>query len=328
MKEEKMYGSSLRGMRSAFKEALLELGARNDKVVVLDCETGTATNILAFKSRYPDRFVSLGVAEQNAISFAFGISRSGYVPIVPLFSAFIARRACDQLFVQAGYPEANVKLIGCYSGLTTPNTGATHQSINDLAIIRSIPNIVVLEACDELELKMALFAAVEYEGPVYLRMVRGDIAPYDLAPVVPDTYRFRIGKAIKLREGRDITLIGSGMMVTRCLEAAERLKSIGISAEVVNCSSIKPLDRETLVASVQKTGLAVTAENHTVIGGMGSAIAELFTEECPVPMKRVGILDRFGESAPLEELFPHYGLTSDAVMEAALDLLARRKQLA
>jgi len=320
-----MYGSSLRGMRSALKEGLLELGARNDNVVVLDCETGTATNILAFKQTYPDRFVSLGVAEQNAVSFAFGVSRSGFVPIVPLFSAFLTRRACDQVFIQAGYAQANIKLIGCYAGLTSPNTGATHQAVNDVAIVRSIPNVLVLEACDETELKQALFSAVDYQGPVYLRMIRGDIAPYD-HPVVPNDYRFRIGKSLKLTDGGDITLIGSGLMVPRCLEAAERLRRQGILAEVINCSTIKPLDRENLLASAKKTGLVVTAENHSIIGGLGSAVAELLAEECPMPLRRVGIRDVYGESAPLEALFPHYGLTTDAVVEAAQSLLSLRNR--
>lgn len=324
MSEEKMYGSSLRGMRTVLKETLLEMGRKNEKVVVIDCETGTATNILAFRKEFPERFISLGVAEQNSISFAFGVARTGYIPIVPLFGSFLTRRACDQIFIQVGYAEANIKMIGCYSGMTTPNTGATHQSINDVSIMRSIPNILVMEACDEIELKQMLYEAVEHHGPAYVRMIRGDIREYEKT-IVPEGHEFKIGKASILREGRDITLIGSGLMVSRCIEAARELSRKGISAEVINCASIKPLDEETILKSVRKTGAAVTAENHSIIGGMGSAVAELLGENAPVPMKRVGIMDRFGESGALEELFPKYGLTSAAVIEAAVAVLERKK---
>lgn len=320
MKDEKMYGSSLKGMRSALKETLLELGQRDERVVVIDCETATATNIISFKHRFPERFVELGICEQNAVSFAFGVARSGLIPIVALFGSFLTRRACDQVFIQAGYAEANIKLIGCYSGLTTPNTGATHQSINDVSIVRSIPRIVVLEACDEVELRLAIMAAVEYQGPVYVRMIRGDIAPYEKR-VVPAGHLLRIGKSSRLTEGSDITLIGSGMMVSRCLEAAHMLEAKGIHADVINCSSIKPLDKELILESARKTGGVVTAENHSIIGGMGSAVAELLSEEYPVKLRRVGIRDRFGESAPLEDLFPHHGLTSEAIVNSALAVL-------
>lgn len=323
MSEEKMYGVSLKGMRTVLKETLVEIGHKNKKVVVIDCETGTATNILGFKREFPERFVTLGVSEQNAISFAFGVARSGYIPILPLFGSFLTRRACDQIFIQVGYAKANIKLIGCYSGLTTPNTGATHQSINDISIIRSIPNIYVVEACDEVELKQAISASVEQQGPVYLRMIRGDIKPYENT-TVPENHRFEVGKASVLKEGSDVTLIGSGLMVSRCMEAAEQLQKKGIHAEVINCSTIKPLDKETILKSVKKTKVAVTAENHSIIGGMGGAVAEMLVEEFPVPLKRVGIEDKFGESGPLEDLFLKYGLNTNAVLKAALTVLGMK----
>lgn len=322
MSNEKMYGVSLKGMRTVLKETLIELGHANEKVVVIDCETGTATNIIGYMKEFPERYIRLGIAEQNAVSFAFGVARSGYVPVVPLFASFLTRRACDQIFIQVGYANSNIKLIGCYAGLTTPNTGATHQSINDISIMRSIPNIVIIEACDEIELRQAIISAVEYEGPVYIRMIRGDIKPYD-KNIMPENYRFAIGKSGVLKNGNDITLIGSGLMVSRCMEAAEILGQKGIDAEVINCSTIKPLDSKTILESVRKTKAAVTAENHSIIGGLGGAIAEMLIEEFPIPLKRVGIEDKFGESGTLEDLLEKYQLTSSAVVNAAMKLLGR-----
>jgi len=318
-----IYGCSLKGMRATLGETLLEIGKENEKVIVIDCETGTATNILEFRNTFPERFVTMGVAEQNGISFAFGVARIGYIPIVPLFSSFMTRRACDQIFIQVGYANENIKMIGCYSGVTTPNTGATHQSINDVSIMRSIPNILIIETADEIELKQALKKIVEYKGPVYLRMIRGDISPYDQR-IVPENHEFEIGKASVLRKGKDISLIGSGLMVSRCMEAAERLKEKDINVEVINCSTIKPLDKDTILKSIKKTKRVVTAENHTVIGGMGSAIAEMLIEEYPVPLKMVGIKDKFGESAELKDLLIKYGLTSDEVVKASLEIINKK----
>lgn len=324
MSEKLMYGSSLKGMRTALKETLLEVARANEKVIVIDCETGTATNILPFKKEFPGRFIKLGVAEQNSISFAFGVSTSGYIPIVPLFGCFMTRRACDQIFIQVGYAEANIKLIGCYSGLTSPNTGATHQTVNDVSIMRSIPGIVVIEASNESELREAIIMAVKIHGPVYIRMIRGDINPYDSMEVKLEG-EFEIGKARILREGCDVTLIGSGLMVKRCLEAAELLSKEGISAEVINCSTIKPLDENTILKSASKTKAVVTAENHSIIGGLGSAVAEFISEYCPIPVKRVGIMDKYGESGKLEDLFMKYGLTNQAVMAAVKQVLLTKK---
>jgi len=320
MSEKMMYGSSLKGMRATLGETLVEIGRENEKVVVIDCETGTATNILEFRDTFPDRFVTTGVAEQSGLSFAFGVARAGMIPIVPLFSSFLTRRACDQIFIQAGYADANIKLIGCYSGLTSPNTGATHQSVNDISIMRAMPNFTVIETADPNELKQALNAMMEIEGPVYLRMIRGDIKKYDVS-CVPKNHEFKIGKSTVLKEGKDITLIGSGLMVSRCLEAAEMLKGNNIEAEVINLSAIKPFDTETVLKSVKKTGRAVTAENHSIIGGAGSAVLENLSDKCPVLTKMVGIMDKYGESGELEDLFGKYGLTSEKVFEAALELM-------
>lgn len=320
MSEKMMYGSSLKGMRATLSDTLVDIGRKYEKAVVIDCETGTATNILAFRDTFPERFVTTGVAEQSGISFAFGVARTGFIPIVPLFGSFLTRRACDQIFIQVGYAGANIKLIGCYSGLTSPNTGATHQSINDISIIRSMPNFTIIETADPIELKQALFAIMKIDGPVYLRMIRGDMAKYDIA-CVPENHEFVIGRSAVLKRGKDITLIGSGLMVSRCLEAAKMLAEKGIDAEVINLSAIKPFDRETVEASVRKTGRAVTAENHSVIGGVGSAVLEALSDKYPVPIKMIGIMDKYGESGAINDLFEKYGLTSKKVFEAALELV-------
>jgi len=310
------YGVAQGNIRQLFGEALVALGEANPDVVVLDCQTAMPTAAVAFAKAFPDRFIDLGIAEQNAVSFAAGLARMGFVPIIPLFACFSSRRALDQVTIQAAYANLNVKVCGLYAGLTSPNTGATHQMISDLAVMRSIPNMTVVEPADAEEMRQALAAVVAHRGPAYFRMVRGDIGG-PCPRVVPDGYTFRLGRAALLREGRDVTLVGSGLMVSRCLVAAETLEREGISADVVNVSTIKPLDADLIVAHARRTGAVVTAENHTVLGGLGGAVAEVLGDACPVPVRRVGVRDEFGTSGPLEELFPLYGLTSEAVCEAA-----------
>ena len=311
-----MYGVAQGNIRQLFGEALVAVGRANPDVVVLDCQTAMPTAAVSFARAFPERFIDLGIAEQNAVSFAAGLARMGFVPIVPLFACFSARRALDQVTIQVAYADMNVKVCGLYAGLTSPNTGATHQMISDLAVMRSIPNLTVVEPADALEMQQALAAVVAHRGPVYFRMVRGDIGG-PCPRVSPDGYTFRLGKAALLREGRDVTLIGSGLMVSRCLRAAEILANEGIGADVVNVSTIKPLDAEMIVARAGRTGAVVTAENHTILGGLGGAVAEVLGETCPVPLRRVGIRDEFGTSGPLEEIFPQYGLTAQTVCEAA-----------
>lgn len=317
-----MYGVQIQGFRAALSDTLLDLGEEHKNLVVVDAETGTATNVLDFRTRFPDRYVTMGIAEQTALSFAFALSRSGKIPVVPLFSCFLVRRACDQIFIQIGYSKANVKMIGCYTGMTSPNTGATHQSINDIAIMRSMPNIMVIETADPGELSEAIRAAVDYKGPVYIRMARGDIKKYEIS--CTESHSFRLGKSTVLREGTDISLIATGIMVPRALEAAERLAESGVSAEVVNCTAIKPIDKETLVRSAQKTGRVVTCENGSIVCGMGSAVAECLVERCPVPMRMVGVEDKYGWSGPLEDLFEMYGLTTEKILEKAGQLLGSK----
>jgi transketolase len=310
------YGVSQGNIRQLFGEALVALGQASPDVVVLDCQTAMPTAAIAFAKALPDRFIDLGIAEQNAVSFAAGLARMGFIPIVPLFACFSSRRALDQVTIQAAYANLNLKVCGLYAGLTSPNTGATHQMVSDLAVMRSIPNMTVVEPADALEMSQALPAAVAHRGPVYFRLVRGDIGG-PCPRVVPDGYAFQLGRAALLREGSDVTLIGSGLMVSRCLGAADILRKEGIAADVINVSTIKPLDADLIVARARRTGAVVTAENHTVLGGLGGAVAEALGDACPVPLRRVGVRDEFGTSSPLEELFPLYGLTADAVCEAA-----------
>jgi transketolase len=318
------YGVGQGDIRQLFGQALTAIGRANPHVVVVDCQTALPTAAVTFAKALPARFIDLGIAEQNAVSFAAGLARMGFVPIVPLFACFSARRALDQVTIQVAYADLNVKVCGLYAGLTSPNTGATHQMISDLAVMRSIPNLTIVEPADAMEMPQALAAVVAQRGPVYFRMVRGDIGG-PCPRVTPDGYAFRLGQAALLREGRDITLIGSGLMVSRCLEAAAFLAKEGITADVLNVSTIKPLDTERIVASARKTGAVVTAENHTVLGGLGGAVAEVLGGTCAVPLRRVGIRDEFGTSGPLAELFPLYGLTAEAVCEAARTVLKAKR---
>jgi transketolase len=310
------YGVSQGNIRQLFGDALVAIGHADPRVVVLDCQTAMPTAAVAFAKAFPDRFIDLGIAEQNAVSFAAGLARIGFVPIVPLFACFSSRRALDQVTIQAAYANLNVKVCGLYAGLTSPNTGATHQMVSDLAVMRSIPHMTVVEPADTLEMSQALPAVVAHRGPVYFRLVRGDIGG-PCPRVTPDRYAFRLGKAGLLREGTEVTLIGSGLMVSRCLEAADILQKEGIAADVINVSTIKPLDADLIAARARHTGAVVTAENHTILGGLGGAVAEVLGDIYPVPVRRVGIPDEFGTSGPLEELFPLYGLTSNAVCQAA-----------
>ncbi len=303
-------------IRQLFGQALAAIGAANSNVVVVDCQTAMPTAAVAFAKMVPDRFIDLAIAEQNAVSFAAGLARMGFIPVVPLFACFSSRRALDQITIQVAYANLNVKICGLYAGITSPNTGATHQMISDLAVMRAIPNLTIVEPADAIEMQQMLPAIVAHHGPVYFRMVRGDIAG-PVPRVMPEGAPFHLGKATLLREGRDVTLIGSGLMVSRCVEAAEMLAREGVQADVINLSTVKPLDEALLLSRARVTGAVVTAENHTILGGVGGAIAEVLGEADPVPLRRVGIRDEFGTSGPLAELFPLYGLTADAVYTAA-----------
>ena len=305
-------------MRDAFGETLVELGAEYPALVVVDVDVAEPTRAHLFWQAFPERFVQLGVAEQNAISFAAGLSTMGFIPLVNIFACFAARRACDQVAISVAYPGLNVKIVGSYAGMTTPNTGATHQAVHDLAVMRAMPGMAVIEAADRAELRQAMRAMLDYRGPVYLRNVR-----CPLPDITPAGYQFSLGRGTVLRSGDDVALVGSGLMVSRCVEAAETLCGEGISATVLNISSLKPLDSDLILQAARHTGAVVTAENHSIIGGLGSAVAEVLASGCDAPMERVGVGDTFGESGRLPDLLEKYGLTSQAVVQAAHRVLRR-----
>lgn len=308
------------GLRDDWGQTLVSMGHKFEQMVVLDADVGPATRADRFAKEFPNRFVQFGCAEQNMISAAAGMATVGLIPVLSIFACFCSKRAADQVSISIAYPHLNVKLCGSYAGLSTPNTGATHQAIDDINIMRGIPNMVVIEAADALELEQAMEACLQYDGPTYLRIVRCAVER-----IMPDDYRFVMNHAYRLREGHDVTIFSSGMMVSASLQAADLLKAKGIIAEVINVSTLKPIDTETIVKSVKKTGCAVTVENHTIFGGLGSAVAEVLGEHQPTLLKRIGINDCFGTSGQLESILDHYGLTAIQIAEQTEELLLRKK---
>jgi len=306
-------------MRDAFGEALVKCGKAHDDIVVVDADIALPTRASFFQEEFPDRFVQMGINEQNAVSFASGLATCGYTPLVNLFASFASTRASDQVNISVAYPRLNVKIAGCYAGITTPNTGATHQSVFDIAVMRAMPNMTVIEPADGNECQTALEAAFQYVGPVYFRVAR---CPVPLVYEAPP--EFEIGKASVLIQGTDVSIVAGGVMVSRCVEAARLLHERGISAEIINVSTLKPLDSGTLLSSAAKTGGVVTVENHSVIGGLGGAVSELLSENHPVPVRRVGIKDVHGSSGQIDDLFVKYGLTTEAVVTAASDICERK----
>ena len=305
--------------RDAYGEALAELGAVNENVVVLEADLSKSTKTCDFKKVCPDRFINMGIAEQNMMGVAAGLAAAGKIPFASTFAVFAAGRAYDQIRNSIAYPNLNVKIAATHAGLTVGEDGGSHQMLEDIALMRALPNMTVIVPADGIETKQAIKAAMEYEGPVYIRMGR---------PKVPvlfgEDYKFEIGKGVVLKEGTDVTLIGTGIMVSKAVEAAELLAADGISAAVVNISTIKPLDTELIIAQAQKTGAVVTCEEHNIIGGLGSAVAEVLVENCPVPMARVGAEDKFGESGLPDELLEKYGLTATNIAAKAKAVIAKK----
>jgi len=305
--------------RITFGETLVELADRDPRVVVLDGDLGTSTRADIFAEAYPDRFFQMGLAEQNMFGVAAGLATLGFVPFISTFACFSAKRALDQIRIVIAQTKLNVKFIGGYSGILTGKTGKTHQAVQDIAVFRAMPNIVSIAPMDGIEVRKSMHAILAYDGPVYLRLTR------DPCPVIFDEeYRFVIGKAVVLREGNDVTLIGTGQQSQRCLEAADILAEEGLQAYVLHVPTLKPLDEEAIVQAAMRSGLVVTAEDHSIIGGLGGAVAEVLGEQCPLPMKRVGLRDTFGESGPNEALLEKFGLTARHVAQAARDILMSR----
>ena len=299
-------------MRDAFGETLVELGNVFPNMIVLDADLNTSSKTAYFKHQFLDRFNQVGIAEQNMFGIADGLALMGFVPFASTFSVFASRRALDQIAISICFPNLNVKIPGSYSGITTSRAGASHNSIEDLAIMRSMPNMLVADPGDNADLATVMRAAIETPGPVYFRITR-----YTLPDIFGPNHTFTWGKGVILRHGSDVTLFGTGLMTSYCIKAADQLAKEGISSEVVHLASIKPIDRELNVNSVKRTGCAVAAENATIIGGFGSAVAEVFTEEYPVPLQRIGVRDRWVDSGGIDELLAHHQMRPEDITQAA-----------
>lgn len=295
--------------RESYGNALVELGAKHEEVVVLDADLAGATKTGVFKKAFPERHIDCGIAEGNMMGIAAGLAATGKVPFASTFAMFAAGRAFEQVRNSIGYPHLNVKIGATHAGISVGEDGASHQCNEDLALMRTIPGMVIICPSDDVEARAAVRAAYEYEGPVYLRFGRLAV------PVINDNsgYKFEIGKGVLLKEGSDVTIIAAGLCVNSALEAAKKLEEEGVSAEVINIHTIKPLDKELVIASAKKTGKVVTVEEHSIIGGLGGAVCEALSEEAPTPVLRIGVKDTFGESGPAEALLKKYQLDGEGV---------------
>ena len=300
-----------KSLRMAFGETITELAETDKRLVVLDGDTGSSTYTSIFEAAHPDRFFQMGITEQNMLGMAAGMATLGLVPIVSTFSCFIVSRAHDSIRVLIAQPKANVKMMGGYAGLLAGMTGKTHLMFDDISIMRAMANMTVVAPVDEVETRSALKAIMEYDGPVYFRLNRPD------TPIIfDDDYVFELGKAVVVREGTDVTVFSTGTQTARAFEAAEALAADGIDVHLVHVPTVKPLDVETVVTAAKKTGLVVTTEEHTVIGGLGGAIAEALAVNAPTPMVIHGIQDVFGESGPDGPLLDKYGISSEKTAAA------------
>lgn len=305
--------------REAYGEALKTLGAANKNVVVLDADLSKSTKTNVFAKAYPERFINVGIAEQNLMGVAAGMAAAGKLPFVSSFAMFAVGRAFEQVRNSIAYPRLNVKIVASHAGLTVGEDGATHQSIEDISLMRTLPNMTVIVPADATETKKAIEFAAQYEGPVYIRVGRAPV------PVLfDDDYRFAHGKAVQLSDGRDVTLIATGIMVAEAQKAAELLQQAGLTARVLNVHTIKPIDREAVVKAAEDTGAIVTCEEHSILGGLGSAVAETLVENKPVPMERIGVQDVFGESGKPNELLAKYHLTAEDIAVAAKKAISRK----
>lgn len=297
--------------RESYGNALVELGAEHDNLIVLDADLAAATKTGVFKKAYPDRHIDCGIAECNMMGIAAGLSTTDIVPFASTFAMFAAGRAFEQVRNSIGYPHLNVKIGATHAGISVGEDGATHQCNEDIALMRTIPGMVILNPADDVEAKACVKAAYEYNGPVYLRFGRLAV------PVINDRpdYKFELGKGVVLREGKDVTIVATGLCVSSALEAAEKLAADGIDAKIINIHTIKPLDEELIVAAAKETGKVVTVEEHSVIGGLGSAVCDALAEKCPVPVKKIGVQDVFGESGPAAALLAKYKLDGEGVYE-------------
>ena len=307
--------------RVGFGNALVELGAKRDDFIVLDADLAAATQTGMFKKAFPDRFYDCGIAEANMMGIAAGIAATGQKVVCSSFAMFAAGRAFEQVRNSIGYPHLNVIIGATHAGISVGEDGATHQCCEDIALMRTIPGMTIINPADVTEAQKAVKAAFELDGPVYMRFGRLAV------PVIfDDSYRFEVGKGVELRAGGDITIIATGLLVNEALQAYELLKNEGISARVINMHTIKPLDRDIVIKAAEETGAIVTAEEHSVIGGLGGAVSELLSEECPVPVLKLGVYDTFGHSGPAAELLDEFGLRAVNIADKAKRAVAMKKK--
>ena len=308
--------------RGAYGEELVKLAEEYPELVVLDADLSSATMTKAFSKAYPERFFNMGIAEADMMGFAAGLAACGKKPFANSFAMFSAGRAWEQVRNSIAYPHLNVKCVGSHGGLSVGEDGASHQCVEDLALMSAIPGMVVVNPCDGPEMRRAVKALLDYDGPAYLRL--GRMAVESVTDETPG-YEFTLGKAAMLRDGADVTLAATGLMVQRALAAAEMLAAKGVSARVLDFHTIKPLDTEAVLAAARETGCIVTSEEHSVIGGLGSAVASVCAENCPVPVVRHGVMDEFGRSGKALEVLEAYGLTAEVMVEKAMQALALKK---
>lgn len=306
--------------REAYGKALAELGALRSDFIVLDADLAAATKTGIFKKAFPDRFYDCGIAEQNMMSIAAGFASTGKTVFASSFAMFAAGRAFEQVRNSIGYPHLNVKIGATHAGISVGEDGATHQCCEDIALMRTIPGMTIINPADSVEARAAVFKAMEIDGPVYLRFGRLAV------PVIfGDDYQFEVGKGNQLRDGDDVAIIATGLMVNEALQAHELLQKQGINARVINMASIKPIDREIIIKAAKETGAIVTAEEHTIIGGLGSAVCDVVCEEAPVPVLKIGVRDTYGKSGPANELLDYFGLRAVNIVDAVLKVVKLKK---
>ena len=306
--------------RDGFGKGVVELGEKRNDIVVLSADLTESTRAGWFKKQFPERFFSMGVSEQDMISTAAGFALSGKIPFACTFGVFAAGRAWDQVRVSVAYMDLNVRIVGTHGGISVGEDGPTHQAVEEIALMRVLPNMTVIVPCDALEAKKATIASASYKGPIYFRLGRNKI------PVITkEKDVFEIGKAVTLKEGKDVTIIACGCEVYEALLAHDILKKDNISAQVINLHTLKPVDEKAIISAAKKTGAIVTAEEHTVMGGLGSVVSEVLTQNFPVPIEFIGVKDRFGESGAPDELFKIFGLTAQDIASSAKKVIARKK---
>jgi transketolase len=311
--------SSMIATRDAYGETLAELGAANNDIVALDADLSGSTKTGIFAKKFPERFFNMGIAEANMVGTAAGLAAVGKIPFVSTFAIFAVGRAWEQVRQSVAYPKANVKIVATHGGVTVGEDGGSHQSVEDIAIMRAVPNMTVIVPADGVETRGAIRAAAAFKGPVYVRLGRNKVPS-----IFPEDHQFEIGKGCELRAGTDMTFVTTGLMTAAALAAADILEKEGIAARVLHIATIKPLDQELILKAARETGALVTAEEHSIVGGLGGGVAELLAEQHPVPVKRIGVHDRFGTSGKAEELLKYFGLTPEDLVEAAREIIQKK----